>query len=105
MLKMLDIQKETLIAFRDLPAWCQKNIGRRISPSTLHRWRLRGCRGVKLQTLLLGGQRTTSVEALQRFFSASTLAQDGENEPSSRTDEVTDESHDSVMAYLDREGI
>ena len=35
--------------------------------STLHRWRLRGVRGVRLETTLVGGKRYTSIEALQRF--------------------------------------
>ncbi|MBX3413904.1 MAG: DUF1580 domain-containing protein [Pirellulales bacterium] len=35
--------------------------------STLHRWRLRGVRGVRLETTLIGGKRYTSIEALQRF--------------------------------------
>lgn len=35
--------------------------------ATLHRWRLRGVRGVKLETVLVGGRRFTSVEALARF--------------------------------------
>jgi len=35
--------------------------------STLHRWRLRGVRGVRLETTLIGGKRFTSTEALQRF--------------------------------------
>jgi hypothetical protein len=35
--------------------------------ATLHRWRLRGVKGVKLETVLVGGRRFTSVEALARF--------------------------------------
>lgn len=74
----IDIQNETLIAFRDLPDWCKQHLGRRLSPSTLHRWRLRGCRGVKLETILVGGTRTTSADALARFFDATTRAEDGD---------------------------
>jgi len=35
--------------------------------STIYRWAQRGIRGVKLETLRLGGGLVTSVEALQRF--------------------------------------
>ncbi len=35
--------------------------------STIYRWRLRGIRGVKLETFLIGGRRYTSVEAIERF--------------------------------------
>lgn len=38
--------------------------------STLHRWRLHGCRGHKLDTVLVGGRRYTSIEALDRFLAA-----------------------------------
>jgi len=35
--------------------------------STFHRWRLRGIRGVKLETVLVGGRRYVSRESLRRF--------------------------------------
>jgi hypothetical protein len=40
--------------------------------STLHRWRLRGVRGIRLETCLVGGARYTSREALQRFVESTT---------------------------------
>ena len=105
LLRMLKIQTETLIAFRELPSWCEKHLGRRISPSTLHRWRLRGCRGVKLETLLIGGTRTTSTEALQRFFEATTRVQDGESLPSHGVAQTRTAAHDGAVAYLKEQGI
>lgn len=44
--------------------------GKRVHPSTLWRWARRGCRGVRLETLRLGGRFVTSVEALDRFGKA-----------------------------------
>jgi hypothetical protein len=44
--------------------------GRRVNVATLYRWSVRGCRGVRLETVQIGGTRCTSVEALQRFFEA-----------------------------------
>ena len=38
--------------------------------STLHRWALRGVRGVRLATVCIGGVRYTTPEALREFFSA-----------------------------------
>ncbi|MDA8563103.1 DUF1580 domain-containing protein [Mariniblastus sp.] len=76
---MIDVTKETLIPFRDVPAWTKERLGKRIHPSTIHRWRLRGVRGVRLETLLIGGTRNTSAEALSRFFAATTAAADGES--------------------------
>ena len=101
----IDAVNETLINFSDLSSWTESNLGRRVSPSTCHRWRLRGCRGVRLETLLVGGIRVTSVEALQRFFERSTRAQDGQpltENPSCHIDQV---SHQKANEYLENEGM
>ena len=70
---MIDASTETLIRFQEA--------GRRIpgNPSVcaLHRWRLNGVRGAKLETLLCGGKRFTSNEAIQRF-----IAEQNRDEPS-----------------------
>ena len=51
--------------------------------STLHRWRLRGVRSVKLETFLIGGRRYTSREALERFIERTTAAANGLSPPTS----------------------
>ena len=38
--------------------------------STLMRWWRRGVKGVKLETVVVGGRRFTSIEAIQRFIEA-----------------------------------
>jgi Protein of unknown function (DUF1580) len=48
-----------------------------VDPSTVWRWHLRGVRGVRLETLLVGGKRFTSAQALDRFFQATTAAAAG----------------------------
>ena len=100
---MIDVQSESLIAFRNVPKWCQEKLGNRVSPSTVHRWRLRGVRGVTLESILVGGVRHTSVQALGRFFAASTAAADG----TANTDHSDSESkvRGQADAYLDAEGI
>ena len=45
--------------------------------STLHRWRLRGVRGIRLSTALIGAVRYTSEERLQDFIERTTAAADG----------------------------
>lgn len=64
---MLD---EDLIRFSD----AAKEFPGRPSLATLHRWRLRGVRGIKLETLLIGGKRFTSFAALDRFARKLTAA-------------------------------
>jgi hypothetical protein len=51
-------------AARRLPP---RNNGKRLHVAALYRWTSTGCGGVVLETIQLGGQRFTSVAALQRF--------------------------------------
>jgi hypothetical protein len=44
--------------------------------STLHRWRLRGIRGVKLITVMVGGRRWVHPDALRDFNAAITAARE-----------------------------
>jgi Protein of unknown function (DUF1580) len=61
-----------------VPAAVERATGQRPHPSSCHRWRLRGIRGVRLETLRLAGRRVTSVEAVRRFIDAITRATDGD---------------------------
>lgn len=65
----IDCDIETLISFSDARS-AFPGIKRRLSLATLHRWRLSGVRGVKLETILIGGLRFTSREAIARFIAA-----------------------------------
>jgi len=56
--------------------------GRRTHVTTCHRWRLRGVRGVRLPTVLVGGRRLTSVGAVLRWIEAT--QPDGEAAPATR---------------------
>jgi hypothetical protein len=49
--------------------------------STIHRWRLRGIKGIKLETCMCGGKRLTSVPAMRRFAIATTAAAVGSVSP------------------------
>ncbi len=67
---MIDIKREKLItlveATKVVP--CRRR-GRKPHVSTLYRWASpRGHRGVRLETIRVGGSLCTSTEALQRFF-------------------------------------
>jgi hypothetical protein len=62
----IDVKAETIISFSDARS-AFPGIDRRLSLATLHRWRLKGIRGIKLQTILIGGLRYTSREAIIRF--------------------------------------
>lgn len=67
---MLDIRNEHLMSLRNAAI----SLPGRPHVSTLHRWRQRGVRGVKLETCLVGGKRFTSLEAIERFIAATTTS-------------------------------
>jgi uncharacterized protein DUF1580 len=66
---MIDIESEDVFtlteATRQLP---KLHSGKRPHVSTLFRWAERGIKGVRLETIRIGGRVCTSREALHRFF-------------------------------------
>lgn len=69
---LIDTELETLMTFQDARTSFPGD--RRLSLATLHRWRLHGVRGVRLETVLIGGLRYTSCEAIIRFIAAQNAA-------------------------------
>lgn len=99
---MIDIPNEKMLLLSKVPQWCEKHLGQKMNRSTVFRWKTRGSRGRRLETILVGVRRYTSEEALARFFNASTKAQDGEGSTHSR---ITAKAHDDSEAYLKSEGM
>ena len=79
--------------------------GQRPHPTTLHRWRLRGVRGIKLETVLCGNRRMSSEPAVERFIIACTRAADGGERESSRTPRRRDAAVQRAEAELAKAGI
>jgi hypothetical protein len=76
------------------------------SPATLHRWRVRGLCGVRLETFLRGGRRFVNLSSIADFFERVTAARDGcqpssPNQPASKCDP----SLRQAEAELDADGI
>jgi Protein of unknown function (DUF1580) len=65
---MIHISHETLIPLREAPRHlpCRPD-GKRVHISAFYRWVSVGVRGVRLESLKVGGTTYTSLEALQRF--------------------------------------
>ncbi len=66
-----DLESETLVRLVDAGRYVPRAVG--IKPpviNTLHRWRLVGAQGVKLQCKPINGVWHTSVEAIKRFVDA-----------------------------------
>ena len=74
---MIDIANETVIPIAEAP----HQIPGRPSLATVWRWVLCGTRAGKLESVLIGGRRFTSLESIQRFARQSTAAADGDTPP------------------------
>lgn len=72
---MIDVATEHLLP---LSAAAREMPGGAVSVSTVHRWTNSGIRGVRLETVLRGGVRMTSHQALVKFIQATTAAADGQ---------------------------
>ena len=67
---MIPFEDEELIPISQVPA----ELSNRPHKSTVWRWIQRGCRGVRLATVLIGGRRYTSKEAIADFVAGTTAA-------------------------------
>lgn len=66
---MIDHRIEIVRTLTDAAAGLpRRRGGKPVNVATLYRWATHGCRGVRLETIQIGGTRCTSQEALQRFF-------------------------------------
>jgi hypothetical protein len=63
---MIDHENEQLLSM----IAASKLLPGRPNVATLWRWRTAGCRGHRLETILFGGRRYTSREAITRFLAA-----------------------------------
>ena len=71
----IDVKTETLITMTQAKTAFP---GRTVGMASLTRWRVDGVRGVKLETLLVGGLRYTSKEAIQRFIEAQNSSEEAD---------------------------
>ena len=65
---MIDVNQEQLVPIRNVPGLLPRRpTGKRVHISAVYRWVQRGVRGVRLESIRIGGTTYTSREALQRF--------------------------------------
>jgi len=69
--------------------------GRKLNIATVFRWAQRGLRGVRLETISIGGTKCTSEEALKRFFAR--LSSFGASPESPRQRELEIEVAEQVL--------
>jgi hypothetical protein len=90
---MIDICRDHVFPLTELPTRVPARNGRRLHKATGFRWVARGRFGVKLEFILIGGIKHTSLQALQRFCDDVTAAAVGKASSAKR-----------VAAQLDRAG-
>jgi hypothetical protein len=66
----INLERERPISFNEAAKYLPKNY--RPHLSTWWRWHRHGIKGVRLETVVVGGRRYTTAEAVQRFAAALT---------------------------------
>jgi hypothetical protein len=96
----IDIDREELISFTAATKVCKS----RPHVATVWRWSTIGCHGVVLDSIVIGGRRFTSKEALERFISATDARAKGEPLPT-RTPKQRQRSIAAAEKILEAAGI
>jgi len=101
----IDISTEAVVTLTEathhLP---RRRKGKRPAVSTIFRWAQHGVRGVRLETIQVGGTKCTSIEALQRFCERLTLA-NGSNPESPPSPARRRRAAERAERELAREGV
>ena len=74
---MIQEKTYTLAALAKMHFWPVRRAGKKINVVTLWRWTEHGLNGIRLETILAGGCRVSSVEAVQRFEALTGQAEAG----------------------------
>ena len=64
----IDLRRDNGIPIREVPNWLPKRNGKKVHFSTVFRWVTKGARGRVLESVLIGGIRYTTIEAIERFL-------------------------------------
>lgn len=99
---MSRISTESLITLRAASKLIPGRRGRGVNLSTIWRWCLYGARGVKLDSITIGGARYTSKEAIARFIEK---CSHNEAEPAGRPSRARASSHARAVKELQEAGI
>lgn len=80
-LRLRDLRDDQLMSLPDAATYLGAITGRKPHVSTLWRWCQKGCRGVRLESICIGGKRFVTAAAIERFVEALTASGAGRPEP------------------------
>jgi len=66
----IDFDKERPLTLAEVPRYVPKRGGKKVHYSTVYRWTTKGARGRILESVMVGGIRYTTIEAVRRFLAA-----------------------------------
>lgn len=66
----IDFSKEQSITLSQVPIHVPRRGGKKVHSSTVYRWVTKGARGRVLESVMVGGIRYTTIEAVRRFLTA-----------------------------------
>ena len=92
----IDINNERVIPISEAP----RHFPGRPNISSIYRWFGRGARGARLETLVVGAKRFTSIEAIERFIERTTANSVGASLPPSRP---TTRQREAAVRQAERE--
>ena len=99
---MVNIDTEELL---HVPSEAAKVFPGRPNSSTIWRWHKCGIKGIRLETIVVGGRRYTSREAIGRFIERTTRAADGSHAHQAATPARRKREIERAERELDAAGI
>jgi hypothetical protein len=81
-MKLRDLLEDQQMSLVEAATYLGRITGKKPHVSTLWRWCLKGCNGIRLQSIRIGGKRFVTATAIERFVEASTASRSGPPEPS-----------------------
>ena len=101
---MIDSSSETLLSLAEAASSLpRRRAGKKTHVSCVYRWTTKGCRGVVLESVQIGGTRCTSREALARFFDRLSRG-DAADLPPVRTPAQRQRAAERALRELEKEG-
>ncbi len=79
---MQSLKGERVVQLPEAANLLRQTTGASYHPATLNRWARFGVRGVRLESILVGGRRLTSKQALDRFINRLNAADEPPSEAS-----------------------